>query len=339
VGRAFRTIALANLGFDDAQQYVKQRADGLRLLLVANRKPFGPDFDSVIWWSPRALSASPWGYTARVCWPLKEKSAGAEMKALLVQVAAIATGPALLLAWSVGYAGSCWALAIPMAVTLVLVLGLRERSMKRRRCAADCWFIKGTLLHRVLCSPWIVTLMALVVSAGLSGVLMVNIPSLGFAQLTVLAVDAPLVAVLYALFRRAAGGIFGVNATFRGLFARNWTIAVNVLLLLPALIVVQLEQPPPDWIDPAMKLEATLRVASGRVGSECPSINQVVGLQREAEALTWWLVITGTSAIEDRTLRWVAWLLFLVSGTLSLWAYSGLCVQLVHLAQCPEEGQ
>ena len=261
------------------------------------------------------------------------------MKTLLVKVAAIATGPALLLAWSVGYAWSCWVLAIPLAVTLVLAAGLRERSMKRRRCVADCWFIKGTLLHRVLCSPWIVTVMALVVSAGLSAVLMVNIPSLGFSQLTLLAVDAPLVAILYVSFRRAAGGIFGVNATFRGMFARNWTIAVNVVLLLPALVLVQLEQPPPDWIDPAMKLEATLRVASGRVGSECPAIDQVIRLQREAEALSWWLVITGTSAIEDRNLRWVAWLLFLVSGTLSLWAYSGLCVQLAHLAQRPRGGR
>ena len=246
-----------------------------------------------------------------------------------VIVAAIAAGPLSLLAWSAFYASSCMVLLIPLLIALVLTLAAREQLRQRRRCAADCYFVEGSLLHRLVSSTRLVTLLSLLVSVGLTAVLLASVPGWGLPVLVLLALDAVVIALLYfRLFRAAAGGL-RVRGAFRYLFARRWAVMVNLPLVLVVLLWLQLQQPPPAWLDSGLNLEATLRAASDSVASQCPLVDAVVRLNTEKDAFSWWLMLKGTAIIDDSRLRWVAWLLFLVSGTLALWAYSRLCVQLI----------
>lgn len=245
--------------------------------------------------------------------------------------AATVAGPAVLLAWSLLYTQSCWVLLIPGLVAVVLTLLARERAVRRRRCLADCWFADGALFHRLLRSRILITLFALVGSMLLAGVLMAAIPVWSFEVLALLSVDALLISLLYFMFLRAAAGALRVNPEFRSLLARRWTIVVNVPLVVVALTIMQLQRPVPEYIV-ASDLIETVHAASDSVGSDCLLVDRVVRLGREAEAVSWWLAINGTQTIDDRRIRWGAWLIFLLGGTLSLWAYSGFCVQLVSFA-------
>ena len=251
---------------------------------------------------------------------------------ILLQVLAVAAGPVLLLGWSLFYTASCVVLVIPALMVLVLTLAAREQLRERRRCVADCWFVDGSLLHRLVSSTKLVTLLSLVVSVGLTTVLLVSVPTWGLPVMVVLTLDAVLIALLYFGLLRAAGGGLRVRGEFRYLLARRWTMAVNLPLVLVALLWLQLQQPPPIWLDGSLDLEATLRSASGSVGSRCPLVDKAVRLNSEKEAFSWWLTLKGTAALEDARLRWAAWLLFLLSGTLALWAYSRLCVYLISHA-------
>ncbi len=251
---------------------------------------------------------------------------------MIALVSAIATGPALLLIWSLIYPAQCGVLALPAVIALILTLAARDRIRRRRECLANCYFVTGSLLHRLLRSTIVVTLAAFVVSAALTTVLLVSVPTWGFEVLALLALDSLVITLLYFGFFQVAGGLLKVNQAFRSLFARNWAVAVNVPLVLVALLMIQLRQTPPAYIDPSLDLGATMHAASLGVSSQCGIVDTLTRLNREAEAFSWWLMIKGTGTIEDSSLRWVAWLFFLLSGTLGLLAYSRLCTQLVYYA-------
>ncbi|MDH3527337.1 MAG: hypothetical protein OEN52_10265 [Gammaproteobacteria bacterium] len=247
-------------------------------------------------------------------------------------VAATVTGPAILLLWSLIYTTACWSLALPAVVMIVLMLAIREGALRRRRCLADCWFSQGSALHRLVSSATLITLIALVISSAFTAVLMASIPSWDFEVLALLALDSLAITALYFIFHRAATNVLRVNRGFRALFARHWTVAVNVPVMVVALLSIQLQQSPPDYLDQSLQLGPSLEAASVSVSSACPVVDRLARLGQESEAFSWWFTLKVTRAIEDERVRWVAWIAFLVSGTLTLWAYSRFCVQLVYYA-------
>lgn len=255
------------------------------------------------------------------------------MGQVITLVVATMAGPALMLGWSLVYPLGCWSLVLPAVAVFVLMLAGRARMLWRRRCLADCLFVDGSPLHRLLRSRILISLAALIVAMALTSVLMMTVPRWDFSILAIVALDALLITALYLWLHRASAGLLRVNRACRSLFARVWTVRVNVLLMLPLLVLVQLQQPPPDYLDGALQLRPTLQAASASVASECILVDAVVRLGREGEAFAWWVIMKATQAIEQEVLRWVAWLLFLLSGSLSLWAYSSFCAQLVHHAQ------
>lgn len=260
-----------------------------------------------------------------------------DMGPVIPLVAATIAGPTMLLGWSLIYPLGCWSMLLPAIVAAVLTLARRDRLAWRRRCLADCLFAGGSPLHRLLRSRFLITLAAAGVALMLTGVLIITIPRWDFTILAIIALDGLLITALFAWLHRLSGGRLGVNPAHRTLFARVWTVRINVLTMLPLLMLVQLQQPPPDYLDRDGHLRATLQDASASVTSECVPVDTLVRLGREGEAFAWWAILKATQAIEQRLLRWIAWLVFLLSGSLSLWAYSSFCVQLVHYARWRKE--
>jgi hypothetical protein len=251
---------------------------------------------------------------------------------LLAFVVATIIGPILLLSWTLIYPLSCWVLLIPFLITILLTLAAREQLRHRRQCIADCFFVEGSLLHRFLRGTSLITLTSFVVSAVLTTALLSTAVGWGFPVLALLTVDALLIPLLYLGFYGTATSMLRVNAAYRHLFAQRWAVTTNLLLLVPTLLFIQLQQQPPAWIDGSLNLSATLHAASDSVGSACPIVDSLVRLNQEKDALSWWLIIKGTRGTDDNLIRWVAWLLFLLSGTLSVLAFSRLCVYLVYIA-------
>ena len=245
---------------------------------------------------------------------------------------AIAAGPLLLLIWSLTYSAQCWALGLPLIIILISTLASRDRLRHRRHCLADCYFVRGSLLNRILRSTTLITLTSAAIATLLTVILLSSTPGWSIEILTVLAMDSMLITMLYFGLLYAAQGALKVNQGFRSIFARNWAVAINVPIVVVALLLLQLREPPPAYLDPSLDLAATMQAASFELSSKCQIIDLLIRSQQEAEAFSWWLMIKSSSVIDDSHLRWVVWLFFLLSGALGLLAYSRFCVQLVYYA-------
>ena len=251
---------------------------------------------------------------------------------MITLILAIAAGPLLLLIWSLTYSSQCWALGLPLIIILVATVAARDRIRHRRQCLANCYFVRDSLLHRLLCSTTIITVTSVVIATILTVILLSSTPGWSIEMLALLAVDSIVIAMLYFSLLHAADGVFQVNQGFRSIFARNWAVAINVPVVVIVLLLLQLREPPPDYLDPSLDLATTMQAASNELNSKCRIIDTLIRTQQEAEAFSWWLMIRSSAVIEDGHLRWAVWLFFLLSGALGLLAYSRFCVQLIHYA-------
>lgn len=251
---------------------------------------------------------------------------------MILLIGSIAAGPLLLMTWSLYYAADCWVLAFPLAMILTITLASRDSTRHRRQCLADSYFAQGSILHKLLRSTKITTLGAIVVSVFVTTILLAGVPSWGLDILVLLTLDSLVIALLYIGLFGAGPRLLGVSEGYRSVFARNWTVGLNVGLLVFVFALLQLQQPPPDYIDPSMDLSTTMQTASDPLSSQCRVVDALTRFSREAEAFSWWLMLKSTAVIEESYLRWVAWLLFLINGALGFMAYTRFCVQLIHYA-------
>ena len=147
-----------------------------------------------------------------------------------------------------------------------------------------------------------------------------------------LALDSLFIAILYIGLTAAAKGTLSVSEGYRSVFARHWAVTLNIPVVVVGLVLLQLREPPPEYIDPALNPAATMQSASAELASNCRIVDVLTRSNQEAEAFAWWLMIKSSSLIENSHLRWLAWLLFLLSGALGLLAYSRFCAQMIYYA-------
>jgi hypothetical protein len=250
----------------------------------------------------------------------------------LAPLAASGLGLVILLVWREIHPAQCFTLVIPLGVAAVLTAGLREGALRHRECAATCYFEPGSVIARLLRSRTLVTVYSLVLAMVLSTALALSLLSWGPPELALLALDALLIIpVLYLGFLRNPGRWLGLRRETAYVVAKGWTVAINVVGLMTTLAVMQLHSPPPRYLDES-DLGVSMANASRRVESECAVVDTLARLHLEKEAFAWWLMIRASNGIEDRHLRWAAWIVFLVSGSLSVWGFSRFSVQLVDLA-------
>jgi hypothetical protein len=188
------------------------------------------------------------------------------------------------------------------------------------------------VLHRLLYSSTWVTLLSLATALVLIAALMMNVPGWDFVVLAVFAFDAVVLAVLYLAIWHLVHRLVRVRTGPRTVLVRSWSTALSVLLMLPVLLAVQLQQSPPAYLDSSPQLYEMLQTATARIGSECQLIDTLVRFGCESEALRWWLTLRATQMTQGTLLAWLAWGLFLLGGSLSLWAYSAFCTELIHKA-------
>lgn len=256
----------------------------------------------------------------------------------LAVLAATAIGPLIMVAWSAIYPISCVSMILPVAVIAILTLRIREKAVKRRACLAHCYFREGSFIYRMIRSGILITLYAIVVSTVLTTALMVSLIAWTDAMIALMVADALVIAFLYLAFTRLSEKTFRVREAFASVFAKDWTVGIGAPLLLGGLVIIQYHSPIPAYIQPD-DLRTTVQAASSSVQSQCPIVNTLAKLNLEKEGFSWWLMIKGARSIEDVSLEWTAWFLFLISGGLSVWAYSYFCVQVIDSAYRMRERQ
>jgi hypothetical protein len=243
--------------------------------------------------------------------------------------AAILLSLALLGVWRATYDATCLGLIPAAVVVAVIAAAAREQAMRRRYCLAECWFREHSFPARFLRSGLIVTLRALAVSLFTGGFLLLSLLLWGELMLIVLALDSLILTALSAAIRSGSPRFFRPES--HRVLVKSWSVGINTLLMAGILFYAQLYSPVPEYLTDS--LTTTLDAASARVASSCPTVDMLAGIYQEKEAFAWWLMVQGSGQLDAPALRWTAWSIFLLSGTLGVWAYSRLMVQMIDFAR------
>lgn len=244
-------------------------------------------------------------------------------------LAAVLLTLALLWVWRESFDATCLGIIPGLVVVALISAAAREQAMHRRHCLAACWFREGSLPARVLRSGMLVTLRALLVALVTGGVLLLSLILWDRPMLIALASDSIVVVILYVALAALSARTF--RAESRMLLVKVWTVGINTLLMAGVLIGVQLFSPVPDYLDESLRV--TLDAASARVASSCGPVDLLAGLYQQKEAFAWWLMVQGSGRLDAPMLRSAAWGIFLFTGTLGVWAYSRLLVQMIAIAR------
>ena len=252
-------------------------------------------------------------------------------------IAAIAVCLGALAAWRETYAISCLALLAPVFVFVVVLMGVREHGVMRRRFFAQFYFKEGSWLRGFFSRTLIVTLFAFFGALIPTAALCLDLTTWTPYELGIVTADALVLIFLLRLFDWMTRG--AARPEVRSVLVKGWAVAVNVVLLVAALITVRLMSPYPDYVQPG--LTAMMAEASKTISSTCPWIDLGLQVQIGKEAVGWWL-ITNTEARLSASgdfgfIRWLAWAIFLISGSLSAYAYSRFLAQLAYAADHVED--
>lgn len=243
---------------------------------------------------------------------------------------------ALALCWVWRHAAplGCLSLVLALTVATLVVAGPREHALRRRHCLASCYFRPGSTPFRWLHGRTLATLRGLPIALLATTVLLLGLLVWERKLLALLVFDTLLLAALFALFGGLSKRTFEPRSA--AVLVKHWTVGVNTTLMAAAFMAVQLYSPVPHYLEPT--LAATVESASRQVASECPAIDLALEAYMEKEAFAWWLMLRGVEHFDAPSLRWAAWAIFLLSGTLGLWAYSRFVVQLLGFAHGGDRG-
>lgn len=247
----------------------------------------------------------------------------------LGQLAAIFTGYFLLIIWHEAYSEGCLSLLIPMIVGLVISVGVFKSNMQKRCCIANCYFEESSILYRFLTRSIVVSIFSIGFSIIISIFFLLSITLFNFVDFIILAIDTFLIYFIYKSLLNIFGKTLKDNVKYTVI--KNWSAHVNVLLMTIIFLIIQLNSSIPSFVN--YSLTDTIISASGLVVSECNFTNYFVKLNAEVNAFKWWLMINASHIIDDKSFRWVAWILFLLTNGISILGFSKYILQLIDFTR------
>ncbi len=245
---------------------------------------------------------------------------------------AVLIGLLALWVWRETYALSCISLLIPLGIVGLITFYARDLAMQRRLCWVRCFVDHNHGLSAWLKRTHLSTAVA-IFSAFIATVALVS--SMTFwppRLLWVLLADALLLTLIFIGLQRWTKNLLqhGTHAVI----IKHWSVTINTLVLLTGLVLAQLYSPIPQYLQAG--LLSSLQAANSEIISPCSLIENWIRLAHEVDALSWWLMERGNQHLQAGWPRGLAWSLFLLSNSLSAWAFSRLLAQLLHLASADE---
>ena len=248
---------------------------------------------------------------------------------------ALPLGPGLAVAWSILHPDACWILIFPGFAFAILFAYAWTTLSLHRRIIADAYFQKRHVLYAFARSPTRIFVSAFFSAALLTIALFAAIPTLSPEMMIALVADAGVAAAFYLAADSLLRGPAGVRPAAAGVLARQWATGLNSVLLVAVLVTLSLRSPAPLYIDPDWRVIDTLENAAATRASRCDSVDLVLGLGRQLDAVRWLAIGKVTNAVDNAWIRYGLWGLFLLNGAALAAGYSRLCVQLVHTARGP----
>ncbi len=241
-------------------------------------------------------------------------------------IATILTLFLLLFSWTGAYGYCCFALLFPLIVLLLISYGSIELKMQERICLKKCYFRKDTLMAKLLSSRILVTVFSVVVSIMMTITILSTIIDYSFVWWSYLLLHTILSAILYRLL--LASSVSMLQPSYHALFAREWTINLMALLIIPIFVYITLNGYTPLYLDEG--LEQTIQNASIAVSSSCEVTQSLLRWMKEIDAALWWLVSNSAKSIEPLWLKVGIWLSFIIYNSLVLLGINRLIIHVIY---------
>ena len=253
---------------------------------------------------------------------------------ILRNIGFLVLGFGLLLVWKFVYELGCYTLLLPLIIGVIIMLGVRESFVKKKECVADCYFKDKSFFDMLIRGKFFINILSFLISLLLSLTLILYLTVVSLNVLMFLFFDMFIIYVLY--FWLINNTKNSLNDKIRYSIIKDWVVFINSVLFLFVLIYLQLNAYVPVYIENS--LTQSIVNASATVTSSCEAVNYLLKANIEKEAISWWLMLSLDSNLDNENYRLIFWVIFLVNGGLSMFAYSRFMVQILDFSYQMDRG-
>ena len=232
----------------------------------------------------------------------------------------------LLFSWIIAYDKYCTALLFPLIILFLISYGSIELKMQERICLKKCYFRKDSLIAKIVASRILVTIFSVIVSIMMSVTILSTIIDYSFIWWVYLLFHTILSTLLYKLLLASSASM--LQPSYHALFAREWSINLMALVILPIFVYFTLNGYTPLYLDES--LEQTIQNASASVSSSCTITQSLLAWMKEIDAALWWLVKSSASSVEPLWLKAGIWLSFIIYNSLALLGINRLILHVIY---------
>lgn len=234
----------------------------------------------------------------------------------------------VLFGWIDSYELDCRATIFPLLVLILISYSFMELKMQERLCFRDCFLKNSSVFAKILSSRWFATVVSIIISATMTVSAMVfSIHTEEKIWLYIFTLHTFFVIILIKGFDRLLYGT--VNDSYRGLLAREWTINISSIVLVFVAVYVYYNGYEPTYLRAG--LEESIINASNSISSNCALVESILKVERETDALFWWLITNSSGHIESSALKLGAWILFLLFNSLAILGINRFIIQVVYI--------
>lgn len=232
----------------------------------------------------------------------------------------------LLLSWQLTYAYTCFALLLLAACVFIITYSLASYTLQRRRCFANCFFDKRSLVFGLLNAKGIVVVMAFIVSLIVSLFLFSSVVRWGVDMWVIIIGDILLLGLIYKTLSHTLSS--SLKAGMGKHLLKSWSVQINTVALTLFMLLYSYETlKAPDYISPS--LSETLQASSQHYRSECELIDSVVQISTLKEASIWYVTLYVNAKLQNQEGRWLLWILFLIHGSIVYYGLSRFFIELI----------
>jgi hypothetical protein len=228
--------------------------------------------------------------------------------------------------WYFSYSNTCLSLIFAVFFLGMVAWSYIDLKMHERLCLKECYFHTDSIISKMLSSRFLVTVFFLVISIMMTYTALASIISFQVEELAYLVVHVAFLISIYMGFKRLFSHT--VQPHYLKVFAREWSIRIAALFLLVWVVYITYNGTVPAYLQPT--LSETLSSATNSLFSQCTLIDYALRLNREIEALSWWLMVKQSDLLHEHMLRSSAWILFIVYQSFAVLGVNRLLGQLIY---------
>jgi len=233
----------------------------------------------------------------------------------------------MLILWVFTYKYTCFSLIFPIISLTLISKNSFELLKTKKICNANCYLNKNSFIYTLLTGRIFIFIFSLVISIIITTSLFIYAITFNIYDIIIVILSGISVIVLYNKYQNTK--IFSENV--KNIFVKNIAVFTNTLIFTIILVVININQTPPSFID--NNLLNTITNASKEVYSVCP-FNQIISkVTMELQSIKWWIMVKFSINNHNEAIKIIVWLLFLISNYLVILGFSKLVLEVNQIGE------